>query len=158
MAKCIDLTGQRFGRLTIISRCGSDKRGNAKWKCICDCGSISLATTGNLKRRANISCGCYNSQKGKQQAKDIYDKHNYRGTLIHKISPDKRQSNNTTGVTGVYFDKESQKFRAQINLQGKAYALGRYNDLEGATKARKLAEEELFHPIIDEYKKENANV
>ena len=34
----IDLLGQRFGRLTVIERAGSDKHYHAHWRCQCDCG------------------------------------------------------------------------------------------------------------------------
>lgn len=36
MAACIDLTGMKFGRLTVIERAGRTKQGNALWKCKCD--------------------------------------------------------------------------------------------------------------------------
>lgn len=35
--KVRDLTGQTFGKLTVIERAGSDKHGNALWKCQCNC-------------------------------------------------------------------------------------------------------------------------
>lgn len=38
-----DLTGQKFGRLTVIDRSGSDKHKNATWNCLCDCGNKSIA-------------------------------------------------------------------------------------------------------------------
>lgn len=37
MSKLIDLTGQKFGHLTVIERDFSSTK-NAKWKCRCDCG------------------------------------------------------------------------------------------------------------------------
>ena len=37
-----DLTGQRFGRLVAVERIGSSAKGNATWKCVCDCGSQKL--------------------------------------------------------------------------------------------------------------------
>lgn len=39
MSRLIDLTGQRFGRLTVIERAGSDIRKQALWMCVCDCGT-----------------------------------------------------------------------------------------------------------------------
>ena len=54
-----DLTGQRFGMLTVLSR--SEKRGGsgqALWNCQCDCGGQVATSTGQLKAGYRKSCGC----------------------------------------------------------------------------------------------------
>jgi hypothetical protein len=38
MTRVINLTGDRFGRLTVLNYVGKDKYNNAMWKCECDCG------------------------------------------------------------------------------------------------------------------------
>lgn len=48
---------------------------------------------------------------------------------------------NTSGVTGVYWHKPTQKWQAQIESGGKNIYLGRFVDLSEATSARKAAEE-----------------
>lgn len=54
---------------------------------------------------------------------------------------------NTSGVTGVYFNKKSQKWRAYIGLKNKQVNLGMFEDFETAAEARKRAEKELgYHP------------
>ena len=53
-----DLIGQRFGRLTVIARDGSDKKGNAKWLCKCDCGNTKSIISGSLRAGLTKSCGC----------------------------------------------------------------------------------------------------
>ena len=58
MSKVRDLTGQRFGRLVVIERSGSDKRGRATWLCKCDCGNITIAQSGHLTGGYTKSCGC----------------------------------------------------------------------------------------------------
>lgn len=57
MPKLIDLTGQRFGRLVVIERCGSDKRKHAMWRCRCDCGREAVVQGSCLISRTR-SCGC----------------------------------------------------------------------------------------------------
>ena len=49
MSKLIDLTGERFGKLTVI---GIDKTKNNRiyWLCKCDCGEIISAIGSNLKK------------------------------------------------------------------------------------------------------------
>lgn len=57
MGKAIDLTGQRFGRLVVLSR--TDNKGkNTAWLCKCDCGNITKVITPNLKGGKSKSCGC----------------------------------------------------------------------------------------------------
>lgn len=60
MGFAIDITGQRFGRLTAIERVGSTKDRQARWKCLCDCGATVLAPAGHLRTLHTKSCGCFN--------------------------------------------------------------------------------------------------
>ena len=53
-------------------------------------------------------------------------------------------STNTSGVTGVTFDKSRNKWCAQIVVNNKNIHLGRFNNFEDAVKARKEAEEKYF--------------
>ena len=54
----IDLSGQRFGKLTV--RCKSDRiasNGTPFWVCDCDCGNVTEVEKSNLKRGNTVSCG-----------------------------------------------------------------------------------------------------
>lgn len=51
--------GQRFNRLTVIEYSYSNDHGERVWKCKCDCGNISFATSHNLVSGHTKSCGCY---------------------------------------------------------------------------------------------------
>lgn len=51
-----------------------------------------------------------------------------------------RRKDNTSGVTGVYWNKPGQKWRAQIFVDGKYVTLGLYGSLLDAVCARKAAE------------------
>jgi hypothetical protein len=52
-----DLTGQKFGKLTVVSQV--EHRGqNIAWLCVCDCGKETIATSGHLRSGARVSCGC----------------------------------------------------------------------------------------------------
>lgn len=55
-----DITGQRFGRLTVISihkRCDKSLHAQTYWLCKCDCGAHKIVGKRNLGRNTN-SCGC----------------------------------------------------------------------------------------------------
>jgi hypothetical protein len=60
-----DLTNQKFGRLTVVSRAPNDKSTNTMWNCACECGNTSIVQAGALKAGKVISCGCYNSEKNR---------------------------------------------------------------------------------------------
>lgn len=59
-----DLTGKKFGLLTVSSFHSVNIHKKVVWKCQCECGSVSLATSGNLNRGLK-SCGCWARTKPK---------------------------------------------------------------------------------------------
>lgn len=64
MSKFKDLTGQRFGRLTVVERAEDyvepkSGRHRARWLCNCDCGNKTIILDCNLmKKNGTKSCGC----------------------------------------------------------------------------------------------------
>lgn len=59
--KPTDLTGRRYGMLTVIGIPGKrNAQGRVLYQCKCDCGSERLATYSNLTRGEIVSCGCKN--------------------------------------------------------------------------------------------------
>ena len=79
MGKFIDLTGQKFGRLTVLSEAGIDKHGKVKWLCRCECGTQKAIDGTNLRRGVIVSCGCL--------SRELLDKRNHKhgmyGAPIH---------------------------------------------------------------------------
>jgi len=71
--RCIDLTGQKFGRLTVISRGENDSHGTARWLCLCECGNIKLIRGDKLRHNEIMSCGCYQAElrKSTERAENI---------------------------------------------------------------------------------------
>ncbi len=57
MSKKLDLTGQRFGRLTATECLGSIK-GQRYWAVKCDCGNENLVAQRSLRSGLSASCGC----------------------------------------------------------------------------------------------------
>ena len=54
----IDLTGQKFGRLTVLKQNGKDKWGGSLWLCLCECGKQKTIKSNLLRRGCTRSCGC----------------------------------------------------------------------------------------------------
>lgn len=67
----IDLTGSRYGRLTVKERAGANKNGQARWKCICDCGGEKEALGYNLKNETTRSCGCLAAENSRIQLSKV---------------------------------------------------------------------------------------
>lgn len=63
----LELTGQRFGRLTVIKYAGSENY-KSLWLCKCDCGKEKIVKGQDLKRGATRSCGCLRDETVKNQA------------------------------------------------------------------------------------------
>lgn len=62
MGKFIDLTGQRFGRFTVMER-GNSKNNEVMWLCRCDCGNEKFVEGHHLKDGTSKSCGCINKER-----------------------------------------------------------------------------------------------
>ena len=62
--KSAHLEGQVFGKLTVLEAAGSNNTQKRVWKCQCECGNITYATTGSLKSRKINSCGCLHQSVG----------------------------------------------------------------------------------------------
>lgn len=58
MSNFIDLTGQVFGRLTVLYRSGSFPDKQAGWTCSCECGNTTRVPSNALRRGNTKSCGC----------------------------------------------------------------------------------------------------
>ncbi len=57
-ARIQDLTGQQFGKLTVLRKTASRRSGFVVWECICQCGNTTAVTTNNLTGGTVRSCGC----------------------------------------------------------------------------------------------------
>ncbi len=80
MSKFRDLTGQRYGRLTVIEFLGM-KNSSSQWKCQCDCGNIKITDARMLNSGHVKSCGCF-----QKEARGLKQKtHGMRHTRLYSI-------------------------------------------------------------------------
>ena len=145
----VDVTGMRFGHSVALRP--TDKRGSDRsvvWECRCDCGNLFYRTAARLRRGGDkASCGCMSA--GVNQL--VLKLHFVNGTVIERLESHKPTISNTSGVRGVYFDPEREKWVASIGFQGRQYPLGRFDTLEEAADARTRAEESLYRPFLEAY-------
>lgn len=80
-SKVHDLTGQKFGLLTVIGLAETDTR-KTYWVCKCDCGNMKTVRSDSLLCGAIKSCGCI---KRKQDEVNLTKNHRHKmsGTRIY---------------------------------------------------------------------------
>lgn len=66
MSKLIDLKGQVFGKLTVISRAENNKANKAQWLCECECGNKKIIVGTQLRNGHTKSCGCLQKEKASE--------------------------------------------------------------------------------------------
>ena len=154
--KKLDLTGQRFGKLTALAP-AENIGGCTAWLCRCDCGQETVVITKRLRDGHRTSCGCDNENFGKPpnvagRASLTY----VEGTCVEMIRSDTVRRNNTSGVPGVDWLTRKRRWRASICFKGKRHYLGSYGKFEDAVEARKRAEAELHLPFLEKYQGKDA--
>lgn len=161
----MDLTGNRYGKLLVLRRDpGRKSGGNYFWICECGCGNRkSIRGTSLVMEGGTRSCGCDQrkvaSETGRKTVaenarKQIETNMAYR-TNFQVIENGKLPKNNSSGHKGVRWNKGRGLWEAYIQVHGKKKFLGRYSKFEDAVKARELAEEEYFEPLIEEKRSNN---
>lgn len=80
--RLIDLSGQKFHRLTVISRHPENNAQNKPlWVCICDCGTQTIVSGSDLKQGNTKSCGCLD----RESAKERFTTHGKSKTRLYRI-------------------------------------------------------------------------
>lgn len=145
--KKLDLTGQRYGKLTVL--CPAENVGErTAWRCRCDCGRETVVTTCRLRSGHTSSCGCLSSKGNPQSALGLTY---IDGTCVEMLAAKTVRRNNTSGVPGVEWRATKRNWRATICFKGRRYYLGSYRSFEDAVRARKQAEEELHDSFLREF-------
>ena len=75
-----DLTGRRYGRLTVISYNEevSKQKGRAYWNCKCDCGNEKVICGKSLTTECTTSCGCYQKERRKELNEEMWQDEEFR--------------------------------------------------------------------------------
>lgn len=158
--RAADLTGQRFGKLFVL-RCDPGKDGY--WICECDCGNRkSIRGTSLTKKNGTRSCGCDQrkvaAETGRrtvaENAREQITRNMAYRTNFQVIESRELPENNTSGHKGVWWDAKREMWQAYIQVHRQRKFLGRYHEYEDAVKARELAEEKYFEPLIERKKGE----
>ncbi|PWL52934.1 MAG: AP2 domain-containing protein [Clostridium cadaveris] len=154
--KSEDITGKKYSMLTPL-KCLRGEGAEEVWLCKCDCGNEVEVVKKNIYGSSSISCGCKaikQKRNASKRAQEKLKKIDWKeGTSLSRIDRDKLLKNNTSGITGVTWNKTRKRWVAQIVFKNQYFMLGRFKNKEDAIAVRKEAEKKLFKPIIDKYKK-----
>lgn len=70
-----DLTGKRFGRLTVVAFSGVRARTarvkETMWRCKCSCGGTAIVVASKLKSGWTTSCGCWQREAPQRSKKNL---------------------------------------------------------------------------------------
>ena len=149
--KSPDLTGLVFGKLTVLGR--SDRRSSRGarttpvWMCRCQCGEITYKAADTLHNHDLSMCArCakeYGSSRARAGAGFV------EGTQISRLLHTEPTAASTSGCRGVYYDKNSNKWRARLKFKGKLMNFGSFARFEDAVAARKEAEQTYFREFLE---------
>ena len=148
--KTFDLTNQRFGRLVALHQVGHAANGNALWQCQCDCGNV-IVTDGYRLRRGNVrSCGCLRRERSRQrllqQPETVANMNAPITASINRNIPQHVSARNRSGVTGVSWDAQADRWLARLMIHGQLVLNRHYPSLVEAAAARRRAEREYGIP------------
>lgn len=130
-----DYLGKRFSMLTVTGYAGKED-GQHLWRCKCDCGKETVVRQTNLQSGKTKSCGCLQEKQILENLKLC------EGTSVAVLEANRGRllPTNTSGVTGVYRNRRTGRWCAQITFKRKTYYLGVYEKKDDAIRARKRGE------------------
>lgn len=144
-----DLTGKVFGKLTVIDVKNFEK-GHANFLCKCECGNMTVVSSGNLRSGGTKSCGCLRTVPEGSIAPLLEHLEKSlaveQGTSAYTLV--RKSATNTSGRKGVSFDSQRGKWIGHLGFKGKKYKK-LFDTKEEAVRYREELEEELFRPVIE---------
>jgi hypothetical protein len=121
-ANFIDLIGQRFGLLTVISRAENDTYGQARWNCRCDCGGTSTVLSRSLRKNLSTSCGC---RQGNRKHGLCYDPiYSSWTNMRNRCDNPKQNGYKNYGGRGITYDPAWAKFENFLTDMGPSHREG----------------------------------
>ncbi len=136
-----DLTGQIFGRLTVIKlydktyykiKNRTDKTTRIRWLCICTCGNKTMVSTYQLKSGKTVSCGCYREEIKVKHGKSYDRLYTIYNNMISRCYNPNDQRYYTHGARGIIVCDQwlpDNKYTGMNNFYEWAFANGYQKDL-----------------------------
>lgn len=120
MGKKIDLTGQTFGKLTVLEEAQERNRsGSVCWVCQCECGNIVIVNGDNLRRNHTKSCGCQKKESAQARVVDL------TGQRFGKLVVNRKTNNPYPGNRHTYWLCDCDCGRSDILVDGENLKSGK---------------------------------
>lgn len=134
-----DLTGQRFGLLTVVDLAYINEDRRAVWNCKCDCGNITQVSSHELLSCGTISCGCLRKSMGEIRLEELLLQMNINYCSQYRIKDCKNKK--PLPFDFAVFNKDNQLL-ALIEYQGDIHfkATGGWNTEEELQKRQERDE------------------
>ncbi len=109
--KRIDITGNKFGELTVIKKTTNATSGKTRWLCICDCGKFSKTETYKLTSGHSKTCGCSkNRPTNKTHGFSSLPEYKIWDGIIQRTTNEKCSSYNRYGGRGIDISEDWKLF------------------------------------------------
>jgi hypothetical protein len=109
MVKYIDLTGQKFGKLTVVEYSGKSYNDYAQWLCNCECGNTRVVQGKRLRNGMTKSCGCLTTATHGMSYSRLYETYN---KMKDRCSKPKTTGFNNYGGRGISVCEAWEQFDA----------------------------------------------
>jgi hypothetical protein len=120
-----DLTGMRYGKLTVVRYVESRSMGQAKkikipyWLCKCDCGGESIISSTSLQANLRCSCGCMSSKHLKGLCSKNFKGHGLiHGSIFSNIKTKAARRGLECTITVKYISELFEKQKRKCALSG----------------------------------------
>lgn len=94
------------------------------------------------------SCGCLGREEEIKRLETYKETDYVDDTCLHMIDKPKLRSNNTSGITGISWNKQAKKWFVKLAFQGVVHNLGYYDNIDDAIRVRKNAEKQYFEAYL----------
>lgn len=116
MSHMIDISGQKFGKLTVLYHDDDYAGMEAHWICRCDCGTVKSFRGSHLRSGVTKSCGC-----GKKTRLMPYEPKKMPSEITQKYGchdcADLRECNQVYRKTGKIYCLYSEEFKPYHNYR-----------------------------------------
>lgn len=136
--KPLDLTGKKFGYLTVLEQNRKDKHGHLMWQCRCDyqgCGNLTTVLSSNLVNGLTTRCPVHHNKENNPNShqKELIESN---GGITPWAKTRKKNSNNSSGVKGVskihIKARNVTYYQAHFTVNGEVYKGRRHRTIEPA--------------------------
>lgn len=151
--KVKDISGNTYANIFVKRKTDkSDSSRRSIYECECLlCGKKFNAVGNHVESGLIQSCGCLKAQNRVIQFENNIKPYQVEGTNVYLCIDGKLSKNNTSGVTGVMWNKAKQQWISEIMFKRKRFVLYQGNSKEIAVQRRKEAERNLHGDFLEWY-------